>query len=612
MGNCNTTPPPPSPENTCTNQAAGLDTYQVPGFCTYAGPAGDNDRTAICSSFSAAEWAFLPDGPSGQDIDTRPGGCSYNDCHPGQELSDCCNGCCPFVGQRAVCTRIAYNADPSECCFADGIVNSAAGCVLGSGQDSVTCAHGFRDITSGVEVALPFGFGAASCHDLVSDYCLGTDTDDYNVWVSRWSTTSGPTGLAYANSCFYALGRNTFLDPNGVTWGQPGPDKTQYNTESDFVWGQQLIAGVFQRYQQEGFTIGATPGFAGYNDFQATLWNICTTAPGLCSEALERICIDQTPARLQNNYGLVTWCGCYMPASQYESYVDNFGVQKQCTPTCAQGGNILAVADDGVTPQPCTQNICVIDDVNIALNSVNVGGQVSFSQFCGACGNGGAPTSTGTASCQCFITSENLEVANEKIGGNIDLNQSCGPSAQCYLPDPQTGKQTQVPCSTPTGSDPFAAQEAAEAAARAAASRSRTITIIVILVVATIVILLLFFLGSRGNNTDKQILAQEEATLAMQGQVHPGAFSLRSTQLATAGIGSQSIYGVSSSGAGVDRGTPGYIPENKIGSDSIYSQSQLGGYSPTSRIGSQSAEDILQSTGLKWPTNIGSRSIYDR
>ena len=102
------------PEPVTINQcAAGVgDKYDMPNFCSYAGPAGNGYRSEYCGYMSTgAEWVF--DSSSGN-------GCNYNDCNPYINFGGgCCKGCCGIIGEGNICRRTKFTGNPVTCCFND-------------------------------------------------------------------------------------------------------------------------------------------------------------------------------------------------------------------------------------------------------------------------------------------------------------------------------------------------------------------------------------------------------------------------------------------------------------------------------------------------------------
>lgn len=304
---------------------------------------------------------------------------------------------------------------------------------------------------------------STTCQSSIHDYCLGDDLDLTTVgglqeWNSRWV----PGG-----ACPYMLARNATQSCSLV-----GPLQA-----SGLTYDRNLINDVFNKYTSLGYVIGSLPGNPGYNEFQTNLFSVCFAAPGICQSQLNSICAAESAANLQINPGIAPWCGCYLPAAEYASYTDTYQVTRQCTPYCNREGTIPLVAPDLVTVEPCTQSLCIIDNVSLTLLNSSIG-DLTFSQLCGSCGN------TASNTCQCVISDLNIIAVDSQIG-SINLSQNCG-KTNCVRtnPDPNGTPQTlTVPCDAPADFNPFATSS----------SSTETIIITIGIVLAFVIILLIIF-----------------------------------------------------------------------------------------------------------------------
>ncbi len=484
----------PDTSNVCNESIGG--THVIPDFCSPAGISGIESVKIFCGLIGNGEWEFDSQGDS----------CTYNDCRiPNAYHSGCCKGCCGVTGRKGVCKRKVFNGDPLTCCFRDMAENKQNRFCFDNDDEQNTCSTAHRNI-----VNMP-------CQDITEGFCLGDDLNPNDTsWFERW-TPEGQDG----KSCLYVLNRNLFLNPDtpGLTSGVP-LDPSLYVFAEGFQFSKQLMTKVFDKYRGQGFVIGALPGFPGYDEFQTTIFSLCSTTPGLCEEGLVLICSDQTIESLTFNPELVPWCGCYMGEEEYSMYVDEFQVDKQCTPICARQGNIPIASSSGTGTVPCTQDVCIIDDVAITLANSEIGGGINFSQICGGCSGAAHGTSTSSSnngdtnlniqnqfssskSCRCIITNTSIDVASSRIGGGIDLNQTCGETA-CFRENPDFGKnsfpeQIKVPCDAPADFNPLD-QENAKTKEEEEASFRRTLAIWLIVLGVIVLILIFIFLSDLGGN----------------------------------------------------------------------------------------------------------------
>ena len=149
---------------------------------------------------------------------------------------------------------------------------------------------------------------------------------------------------------------------------------------------------------------------------------------------------------------------------------------------CNRIGNIPLVNSDG-TELLCTQNVCVIDNINIQLTKTTANGGIDISQLCGSC-NGP------NKSCACIIQNDTFLAADSAIGGGIDLSQQCS-SGTCVRPGPNTTTTPptlNVGCDQPANYDPFAVYNARVQQAESAALKQRDINIFIVVGIAVLVV----------------------------------------------------------------------------------------------------------------------------
>lgn len=532
MGTCGSYPYPDT-TNQCDTWG---NTYQVPNFCTLEGSAGDGYRNDYGTALgSPGEYIYYGEGES----------CNYNDCNNVQWIGSCCfssGGCCGIAGVAAQTKRTAFNGDPLTCCLQDalcttlgianppiipypdaGIVptkwnidNLPPGQCFSDGGLRNTCDPANRDITSSTpsgDPATPGGPQGSSCQDLVTDYCSGADLEpDDTSWIQRWNSSQpSENGNVVKQSCLYALQRNLFSNAGGDpcstglpatalnTTGTCSPAPKIPMSAEGIAWASNLISRVSTKYAENGFTLGAQPGTVEYNSFQELIYSdICCPYPFLCQSALKNSCASVDPQRLSLDPSARSFCGCFLPDENYEQYVDNFQINKECTPLCNRQDTIPLTTGDG-TPLSCTQNVCLID--NLTINAINstISGGINIGNFCGGCQNS---TGGDSISCECIISNNTIDTVNAQIFGGINVSEQCG-STRCMVVNPVPGASPaimSIPCSGGVPKDPFA--PGSGSGNISPSQKSRNIKIILILVVMFIVIFVALLIikpfGSQG------------------------------------------------------------------------------------------------------------------
>nr|QBK91322.1 MAG: hypothetical protein LCPAC202_02960 [Pithovirus LCPAC202] len=525
MGNnCHKDFPPPDTSNVCTSDNIGEgDTvrYEIPHFCTLKGPGGTRKRREYCDRIGGGgEWGL--EGNRGEG-----GHCTYDDCGAVKAYkTGCCDGCCGIVGRKVFCRRKAYLGNPAFCCFRDKEWRGRKGdpddllCFETDAREG-TCLPDNRNITN------------SSCQDSVFEYCTGGDLDKNDKsWLERWAPFKGPVIDGNPN-CVYAVNRNLFIDPNiANVLNAIQPNPKVFRDAAGFVWSRELLVKVFEKYAEQGFVIGTLPGFPGYNTFQDdVLQPICTSVPGICQQGLFATCSNSTTDELVRNPEQVPWCGCYMPQDQYQRYVDEFQVNRECTPICARQGSIPLVSANGIQPLLCNQSVCIIDDVTIALEKTNVGGNITFAQFCGGCSapisgvngvaGGLSPLSDpseslgrSSSACLCIISNDTIAAASSQIEG-INLTDVCG-SARCFKNNPNPGdgqpNRLEIPCDSADNFNPFTNRKTNQDKETAEKNFMRWVIIAIVVIVVFIIILFMLYLGGIGRDTGKKIITRHDIT----------------------------------------------------------------------------------------------------
>jgi hypothetical protein len=325
------------------------------------------------------------------------------------------------------------------------------------------------------------------------DWCIGTDlASDDTTWTQRWtSDVTLKNGEVYQTPCLQSLNRNLYNSSSN-------PDQYCHSfpaglpiTNQGFAYGQTLIADAIFKYTQQGFVLGTTPGKPGYNTLQDVIIQICKANPGICVNALRTAGASLNTQRLAENPLAAQLFGCYLPDTEYQTYIDNYNVPKECTPLCNTSNTIPLVGPDGVTLLPCSSSSCIIDDVTIALSQSNVGGSVNFSQICQNCSSTDPNVIT---NCSCLIEGTSVSIANSQIGGNIDFTQHCTGVIQCFTTD-SLGNRVETDCANST--DPYAEQVALQNRAIATSRDNGFLITIGIIIFAIIIIIIIYILARK-------------------------------------------------------------------------------------------------------------------
>lgn len=482
--NCDSHPEPDT-ANQCNVSIGDTTPDPMPGFCTLLGPAGDSYRDQFCADMSTAgEWG---------DPLTIENKCSYNDCNAYQDFGfGCCKGCCGILGGGMACTRVSFTGNPITCCFNDYNCNqgSEAACFSDPGQQN-TCANGVNGAPNYRNLVSP------DCQDAMTQYCTGTlPTDDpqSTEWLDRWTTNGGGPG-----SCTNALYRSMFnIGGTGHCWTLPPIQPTDICglglagitgpiDAEGYFWAQNLVSAAMTRYQEQGFVIGALPGFNGFNPFQDWLSGaVCCPYPGLCQAGLDVACETYTAQRISLDPSIASWCGCHLPAGEYEDYSSKYNIPPQCTPMCNRVGTIPIV---GINAEPvvCEQSVCLIDGVSLNLVRAQIGGGIDFTQVCANCGGGG---------CSCVVADTTIDITNSVIGGVVfPVSEGCG-NVSCTQSNPGVTGPTSisVSCSGTGPQNPYAEFEAAQAAAKARSMKTSIIWTVVVIGLGLLIIFLLLLL----------------------------------------------------------------------------------------------------------------------
>lgn len=308
------------------------------------------------------------------------------------------------------------------CCFSDCSYNFTSQC-----EDN-GCSPVYSNVVD------------ADCENIVSQYCLGKNLLDVEL-VDAW-TKPGVHGVP---NCVYYLSRKLLRDtpPGFIDVSTEYPPPTLYRNSGIVSSTKDFITALVKNYNDFGYRLGSAPNERTFSPLEGTLLNICRHNPSICT-FLNNFCSPYTGDYLTRNIPLANWCGCYMADAEYERYVNEYQVNKACTPYCLRDESVPLPNAAGNAPAFCVQNSCIIDDVTITLQNSTIQGGINFSQVCGNCGAG---SSVGNeARCNCLIRGANVSVINSQIAG-IDFTQECNDStSKCFQ---QVGPiSIQVPCET--------------------------------------------------------------------------------------------------------------------------------------------------------------------
>lgn len=394
MGNCNPSCSSPNTSNVCNLKG---DTYTIPGYC---GPNDSSVRQTWCDTLgSEGEWK-----EDGQD---RSVNCYFNSRAPGQECPGSCiqDGAPSMAGGGAKCKRVKFNGDPGPCCLNNYVCNGQTSNCFSDVAGKNTCDPKYRDSTS------------PTCQDAIYSYCSG-EGEEGTDWTKRW--TQGKCGDALIRNLYNSYNEDNpscIVPPTRVPGAPCNTGSGRFVSEGYF-WSQSLLQAVLEKYESQGFVLGAAPNEPGYNPFQDYLYeNICCSFPALCSGGLRSACRNKTLQGLSMNPSLSNWCGCYLPPAAYNDIVTKYGVEIPCVATCNRGTSIPLTGVAG-EPVKCDQNVCLIDDVAINLIQNTGTPNVNFTQLCGGCTPG---------QCNCTLGNSNVTLINDVLrGANIDYQNLCG------------------------------------------------------------------------------------------------------------------------------------------------------------------------------------------
>lgn len=341
--------------------------------------------------------------------------CFYNDAKIPTKVGGygCCRGQCAIRGKSGQCKRniFGYKADVFRCCLQDFYCYTNNGENLSVEDGSVLdpqilsrCYQDNSDISQKFTCDPHYrGMTQPFCKDILFGYCTGQVpfVNNQSSLLQAWVKDSDPievgddpeTNFKVSAPCLNFLAR-LLTDTNGVcTWDQfvqqvPNIIKSDVISEN-LLLAQNMMDSLLQNYLKvHGNPTQAinTDGYYESSSFINWYFSFCQKYPLLCQDALKNnFCINHSLDDMADNPSLANWCGCYLPTVEYSRYTQ-YDVNINCTPTCNRANTIPLINDITGVPEPCTQNVCIMDDIAISLINTESAGDISFTQACHSCG----------------------------------------------------------------------------------------------------------------------------------------------------------------------------------------------------------------------------------
>jgi hypothetical protein len=390
------------------------------------------------------------------------------------------------AGLQAVYQRASFHADPLTCCLKNNVCNSDAYSCYEREDYERTCAPEYRDVVSD------------PCYAIIEPICAEPDNWLQPITANGVSMTCnqyidhliGQYGPNDEKRCL-----NISSLQNNVQGCQPIDLQIFIPNAKGYSQAKDIINRVISKYNNQGYRLGADIGDADYGPFQDAIKQTCCKYPDLCKTNIIENCQSIDPLRINYKPREKEWCGCYLPDSAYEKYINVYGINKECTPYCNGIDNIPTtnVSGSGI---PCRQNVCLIDDVTINIINSDIG-QINIGNFCGGCQS--ANQSAFISSCICIIDNNTINIINEKIGGQVNIVNQCGSTKCTKTATPEQINKglpsfLDIPCDSSPDFDPFIQYEQKQEQERIAKnSNFITIFLIALFVVLAIFFLILFF-----------------------------------------------------------------------------------------------------------------------
>lgn len=306
------------------------------------------------------------------------------------------------------CIRNGFSANPAQCCLQDvgkNITNKKTpACFTKDTYGNVSTCHPiYRDATG------------PGCSPYIDKICLGyTDelamggntTTGYTNWKDLWTKNAYDNTKLDTDTLKIPCVRIMYRLMTSGDKNNPGYDVSQdvdqfSNLPSGIISPEgyfratQIVEKALQKYIDESTNhdknnlLRASDSDSTQDGlFTEIIWKLCYSNPGLCSSKLKELCQDVKSEDIANNPTMAKWCGCYMSDSEYDKYVNDYKINKECTPFCNRPEAIPLVDQNGIDVLDCKQSVCVMDDITLKFVDTKFNGAINFSQLCNSCSQG--------------------------------------------------------------------------------------------------------------------------------------------------------------------------------------------------------------------------------
>lgn len=537
-------------------------------FCAfdYFGPLnGNDDRRKYCRRVGAGEWNYSS-GNVGADCQTNnccdgcysTGGCGF--CRQIDGKGVVCDRA-NFLGEKLQCClndfRGCGNQDGAldntpDLCFTfdsvgERIDHGNAQNICDSSNCLASCHPCYQSINIGPDSKVPlsrdgdvdvmtscFDVGESNCQDVLFPYCTGGDLPVGNSqWIFRWMNVDGTpvrwgclnvlvrtyfgtdnAGCEFTRAYWEVFIKSDKCEPFSAGELQSIDEitgksvSTQALDINNVIAATKIVNAVVERYGNDGFVLGASVGQAGYNPFSDFLYKyVFCKFPLISSGALKKVCSPYSIDQLANDPVLTNLCGCYLPNSEYDEYVNTFQVDKQCTPTCNKPGAVALVNNENVR-LPCEGTFCIIDDFSVRLSNISGVANIDIYQVCSNCGPG--------AACNCLIDNNSINISNAN-DLNLVSGQQCT-SSTCYTEDPENGELIPIPCSEIANPAAyFEEQEKLRQQQKREEVNSRMYKVAIGMAIITVVLFVIFLIF-RPKDKEKEELLKLDRELKRKGK----------------------------------------------------------------------------------------------
>jgi hypothetical protein len=306
------------------------------------------------------------------------------------------------------CMHVKASGDPLTCCLKDANQNPTDDNKT-DGLNKLgfpnTCEFGFRNLASSSQNS-----EGTSCRSLVKEFCDPENSDFENRWfegtqpcLKAFERIASSNGTGYSFSPDGAIPIPEPVDPQIITG----------NIDNRLFLQGQMNA-MFSK-----LNLFANPDEIGSSNTVNRVFELCEKYPFACD--MTKVCSAESSQSIINNIDKLRWCGCYLPEKEYERYP---GISRECSTQCNREG-VLPLVDINNLPKKCKgQDVCIIDDISINLNT---GSGTNFKQVCGGCASEGA-------NCVCLVSDDTFINS-----GDQDISQVCGSTR--FLEKKSTGPQ---------------------------------------------------------------------------------------------------------------------------------------------------------------------------